>query len=49
MQLSEMIALFEKLDIIKRMLEAEVIKLVKLILVMLVANAVSEGSLLSLK
>ena len=34
MQLSEIIALFQKLDIIKRMLVAEVIKLVKLILIM---------------
>ena len=33
MQLSEIIALFQKLDIIKRMLVAEVIKLVKLILI----------------
>ena len=49
MQLLEMIALFQKLDIIKWMLEAEVIKLVDLILIMLAANAVSERSFLSLK
>ena len=48
MQLSEMIALFQKLDTIKRMLVAEVIKLVKLVSVMPVTNAVSERSFLSL-
>ena len=37
-----MIALFQKLDTIKTMLVAEVIELVKLILVMPVTNAVSE-------
>ena len=42
-----MIALFQKLDTIKRMLVAEVIKLVKLILV--ASEAVSEISFLSLK
>ena len=42
MQLSEMIALFQKLDTIKEMLVAEVIKLVKSILVMPASNAVSE-------
>ena len=47
MQLSEMIALFQKLDTIKRMLVVEIIKLVKLILV--VSKAVSEISFLSLK
>ena len=41
MQLSEMIALFQKLDTIKEMLVAEVIKLVKSILVMPASNAVS--------
>ena len=40
-QLSEMIALFQKLDTIKEMLVAEVIKLVKSILVMPASNAVS--------
>ena len=49
MQLSEMIALFQKLDIIKRMLVAEVIKLVKIILVMPATNAVSKRSFSSLK
>ena len=47
--ISEMIALFQKLDSTKRMLEAEVIKLVKLILVMPAANAVSKRSFSSLK
>ena len=42
MQLSEIIASFKKLDIFKRMLEAEVIKLVKLILIMPATEAVSE-------
>ena len=42
MQLSEMIALFKKLDTIKRMLVVEVTKLVKLILIMPVTNSVSE-------
>ena len=37
-----MIALFQKLDTIKKMLVAKVIKLVKLILVMPDSNAVSE-------
>ena len=49
MQLSEMIALFQKLDTSKRMLVAEVIKLVKLVSVMPATNAVSERSFLSLK
>ena len=49
MQLSEMIALFQILDITKRMLVAEVIKLVKMILVMPATNAVSKRSFLSLK
>ena len=49
MQLLEMIALFQKLDTIKRMLVAEVIKLVKLILVMPATNAVSERSFWSCK
>ena len=40
MQLSEMIALFQKLDTIKEMLVAEVIKLVKSILVMPALNSV---------
>ena len=44
-----MIVLFQKLDTIKRMLVAEVIKLVKLILVMPATNAVSERSFSSLK
>ena len=44
MHLSEMIALFQELDTIKRMLVAEVIKLVKLILVVPATNAVSERS-----
>ena len=42
MQFLEMIALFQKVDTIKKMLVAEVIKLVKLILVMPATNAVSE-------
>ena len=49
MQLSEMIASFQKLDTSKRMLVAEVIKLVKLVSVMPATNAVSERSFLSLK
>ena len=49
MQFSEMRALFQKLDTITRMLVAQVIKLVKLILVMPAANAVSEISFLSTK
>ena len=49
MHLSEMIALFKKLDTIKRMLAAEVIKLVKLILIMPAINAVSERSFWFLK
>ena len=49
MQLSEMIALFQILDITKRMLVAEVIKLVKMILVMPATNAVSKRSFSSLK
>ena len=44
MQLSGMIALFKKLDTIKRMLVAEVIKLVKLVLIMPATNTVSESS-----
>ena len=42
MWLSEMIALFQKLDTIGKMLVPEVIKLVKLILVMPASNTVSE-------
>ena len=49
MQLSEMIALFQKSDTIKRMLVAEVVKLVKLILVMPATNAVSDRSFQFLK
>ena len=49
MQLSEMVALFQKLDTIKKMLVAEVIKMVKLILVMPASNAVRERSFLSVK
>ena len=49
MQLSEMIALFQKVDNNKRMLVAEVIKLVKLILVMPATNVVNGRSFLSLK
>ena len=41
MQLLEMIALFQKLDTFRRMLIAEVIKLIKLILVMPATKAVS--------
>ena len=44
MQLSEITALFQKLDTIKRMLVKAVIKLVKLVLVMPVTNAVSKIS-----
>ena len=44
-----MIALFQKLDTIKRMLVWEVIKLVKLVLVMPATNAVSDKSFSSLK
>ena len=43
-QLSEMIALFKKIDTIKRMLVAEVMKLVKLIVIMPATNAVNEKS-----
>ena len=49
MQLLEMIVLFQKLDTIKKMLVAEVIKLVKLIFVMPATNAVSERPFSSLK
>ena len=49
MQLSEMIALFQKVDTIKQMLVAEVIKLVEMILVMPATKAVNERSFLSLK
>ena len=49
MQLPEMIALFQNLDTIKRMLVWEVIKLVKLVLVMPATNAVSDKSFSSLK
>ena len=49
MQLSEITALFQKLDTIKRMLVKEVIKLVKLVLVMPVTNVVSKVSFSSLK
>ena len=49
MQLSEMIALFQKLETIKRMLVAEVIHLVKLIFVMPATKAVSERSFSCLK
>ena len=48
-QLSKMIALFQKLDTIKRMLVAEVIKLVKLILVMPATNTIDERLFWSLK
>ena len=49
-QILEMIALFRKLDTIKnKMLVAEVIKLVKLILMMPATNAVSQKSFSSLK
>ena len=44
MQLLEIIALFQKLDSIKRMLVTEVMKLVKLILVMPATNVVSKRS-----
>ena len=49
MKLLEMIALFNKLDDIKRMLVAEVIELLKLILIMSATNALSERSFLFLK
>ena len=49
MQLSEMIALFQKLDIIKTMLAAEVIKLVNVILVLPATNVVGKRSFSSLK
>ena len=49
MQLSEMIAFFQKLYIIKRMLVAEVIKLVKVISVMPATNAVTQRLFLFLK
>ena len=49
MKLSEMIALFQKVDNNKRMLVAEVIKLVKLILVMPATNVVNGRSISSLK
>ena len=49
MQPSEMIALLKKLDTIKRMLVAELIKLVKLVLIMPATNAVSERSFSFLK
>ena len=49
MQLSAMIFLFQKLDTIKGMLVAEVIKVVKLILVMPATNVVSKRSFSSLK
>ena len=42
MQLSGMIVLFQKLDTIKNMLAAEVIKLVKLVLVMPASNTLSK-------
>ena len=44
MQFSKIIALFKKLDTIKRILVAEVSKLVKLLLIMPTKNAVSERS-----
>ena len=44
-----MIALFQKEDTVKRMLVAEIIKLVKLILVMPTTSAVSNRLFLSLK
>ena len=44
MQLLEIIALFQKLDSIKRILVTEVMKLVKLILVMPATNVVSKRS-----
>ena len=49
MQFSEMIALFQKVDTIKRILVAEVIKLSKLILVMPATNAASKRSFSSLE
>ena len=49
LQLSEMIALFQKLDTIKTMLVAKVIKLVKLILITLATNTLRERSFSSLK
>ena len=49
MPVSEMIALFKKLDTIKRMLVAEVFKLVKLILILPLSNGVSERSFSFLK
>ena len=49
MQLLEMIALSQKPDSIKRMLVVEVIKLVKLTLVMPATNDVSDRSFSSLK
>ena len=49
MQLSVKIDLFQKLDTIKRILVAKVIQLVKLILIMLATNAVSERSFSSFK
>ena len=48
-QLSEIVAFFQKLDTIKRKLLAEGIKLVKLILIMQATNPVSERSFSSLK
>ena len=44
-----MIALFKKLDTIKKILVAEVIKLLKLILIMPVTNALNKISFLFLK
>ena len=44
MQLLEIVALFQKLDSIKRILVTEVMKLVKLILVMPATNVVSKRS-----
>ena len=49
MQLSQMIVLFQKPNTIMRMLVTEVIELVKLMLIMLATNAVSERSFSSLK
>ena len=49
MQLSKMIVLFQKLSTIYRMLVAEILKLVKLILVMPATSAVGERSFWSLK
>ena len=49
MQLSKMIALFQKLSTIYRTLVAEILKLVKLILVMPATSAVGERSFWSLK